>query len=368
MTGTRRQRKARRAARPAPHAEVRGPLRRAVLAQFAPAFVPATARWIDRHFRRAKAQNRADRGFVIPRASGRQRHGNRPSAAAQGLSGAMEQADERYLEHFGLAAPPFGPAPDPECLYWSAAHRMAHAVLDFGLVSGAPVTVLTGEIGSGKTTLLAHFLGGLDAGVTVGLLATPRRDGEILARLCAAFGLKGAAGDPFDALGAFLETEAQADRRLLAVIDEAQNLGPAALEDLRLMGNLAATTGGGIQLLLVGQPPLLRTIRAPDLAPFAQRVAVGRHLGGLALDEVGGYIAARILMAGGEPRIFSRQAAEIVHRASGGLPRLVNQLCDLALTYAAAADAAEVRRATVIEVLRDGIFFALDPEATGGEF
>ncbi len=276
----------------------------------------------------------------------------------------MVQADERYLEHFGLAAPPFGPAPDPSFLFWSSAHRMAHAVLDFGLASGAPVTVLTGEIGSGKTTLLAHFLAGLDAAVTAGLLATPRPGGDVLARLCAAFALPAPEGDPFDALGGFLQAEARAGRRLLAVIDEAQNLSPAALEDLRLTGNLAAEGGVAIQLLLVGQPPLLRTIRAPELAPFAQRIAVGRHLDGLDLDEVGGYIAARLQFAGGEPRIFSRQAAEIVHRATGGLPRLVNQLCDLALTYAAAAKAPDVRRATVIEVLKDGTFFAIRPADT----
>jgi general secretion pathway protein A len=273
----------------------------------------------------------------------------------------MVQADERYLDHFGLTAPPFAPAPDPAFLYWSAGHRMAHAVLDFGLVSGAPVTVLTGEVGSGKTLLLAHFLDELDAAVTAGLVATPRPGGDILARLVAAFGLP-PEGDPFDALAALLAAEARDGRRLLAVIDEAQNLSARALEDLRLAGNLAAE-GAGLQLLLVGQPPLLRRLQTPCLAPFAQRIAVGRHLAGLERDEIGGYIATRLQAAGGRPQIFSRQAAELVHRATGGLPRLVNQLCDLALTYAAAAEAPDVRRATVIEVLRDGIGFGLRPEA-----
>jgi general secretion pathway protein A len=290
------------------------------------------------------------------------------ATAASGIraSGAIVQADERYLEHFGLAAPPFGPAPDPDLLFWSAAHRIAAAALDFGLASGAQVTVLTGEIGSGKTTLLAHVLRGLDDGVTAGLVATPRPGCDILARLIAAFGLPPSEGHPFDALGALLHAEARAGRRLLAVIDEAQNLSPAALEDLRLMGNLAAEGGAGVELLLVGQPPLLRTLRAPELAPFAQRVATARHLGALDPEEVGGYIASRLQAAGGEPRIFSRQAAELVHRATGGLPRLVNQLCDLALTYAAAAEASEVRRAAVVEVLQDGSFFAFRPEDTGG--
>ena len=278
----------------------------------------------------------------------------------------MIQADLRYLDHFGLTASPFGPAPDPAFIYWSPGHRLAHAVLDYGLAAGAPVTVLTGEIGSGKTTILAHFLDGLDAGVTAGLVATPRPgSADILTRSCVALGLAVPPGDPFEALLALLQAEAREGRRLLVVIDEAQNLGPAALEDLRLLGNLSAEGGVGLQLLLVGQPPLAQAIRAPELAPFAQRVAVARHLGGLDLDEVGGYIAARLQAAGGTPGIFSRQAAEIVHRATGGLPRLVNQLCDLALTYAAAAEAADVRRATVIEVLRDGVFFAIRPDAAG---
>ncbi len=277
----------------------------------------------------------------------------------------MRQAEQRYLEHFGFDAPPFGPAPDPGFLYWSPAHRMAHAVLDYGLVSGAPVTILTGEIGSGKTTLLTHFLEGLDADVTVGLVATPRPGADILGRIAAALGLDAATEDPFAALADFARTEARADRRVLVVVDEAQNLAPPALEDLRLMGNLGADGGTGVQLLLVGQAPLLRTLRSPALAPLAQRIAVGQHLGPLAHDEVGGYIAARLLTAGGTPGIFSRQAAEIVHRASGGVPRLINQLCDLALTYAAAAEAPDVRRATVIEVLRDGVFFAhpVDPDS-----
>lgn len=275
------------------------------------------------------------------------------------------QANERYLEHFGLTVPPFGPAPDPGLLYWSDGHRMAYAALDFGLASGSQVTVLTGEVGSGKTTLLAQFLAGLDAGVTAGLVTTPRPGDDILGRLGAAFGLAPGGGDPFAALGALLAAEARDGRRLLAVIDEAQNLSPGALEDLRLMGNLVAAGGQAAQIVLVGQPPLLRTLRLPELAPFAQRVAVGRHLGGLDPDEVGGYIAWRLQAAGGEPRIFSRQAAELVHRATGGLPRLVNQLCDLALSHAAAAEAAEVRRATVVEVLRDGVFFAFRPDDTG---
>ncbi|WP_209425930.1 AAA family ATPase [Pararhodobacter sp. SW119] len=280
----------------------------------------------------------------------------------------MRQAGQHYIDHFGLAAPPFGAAPDPAFLYWSPAHRMAYAVLDFGLTSGAPVTVLTGEIGSGKSTVLAQFLTELDDSVTAGVITTPRPgQAGILDRVGAALDLDATSGDAFDLLGAALEAEAGAGRRILVVIDEAQNLSPAALEDLRLMGNLATDDGAGIQLLLVGQPPLARLIRAPEMAAFAQRVSVGRHLGALDLDGVGGYIAARLQAAGGSPAMFSRQAAEMVHRATGGLPRPVNQLCDLALTYAAAAEAPDVRRATVVEVLQDGVFFGFRPDALGEE-
>ena len=116
-----------------------------------------------------------------------------------------------------------------------------------------------------------------------------------------------------------------------------------------------------LQLLLVGQPELRAMVRRADLIQFAQRVAASYHLPKLDAAATGGYIASRIRQAGGNPNIFSRQAADLVHQATGGVPRLINQLCDLALTYAFAEDATMVKRETVACVLRDGVFSRMWP-------
>lgn len=275
----------------------------------------------------------------------------------------MARALSYYLEHFGLRERPFALTPDPEFLYWSAEHRGAYAILEYGFNIRAPITLLTGEIGAGKTTLLHHFIAGLDDTVSVVLISNPRPGiNDILRRVCATLGLDVPAGadvsDLFGQVQDFLLAEHREGRRVLLVIDEAQNLDRDALEDLRMLTNINAGKEEVLQLLLVGQPELRATIRRPDLVQFAQRVAASYHIPRLDLAEVGGYIAYRLKAAGGEPGVFSRQAAEAVHRATGGIPRLINQLCDLALTYAYAAGETRVRREIVERVLADGVFFA----------
>lgn len=274
----------------------------------------------------------------------------------------MSQALSYYLDHFGLHERPFALAPDPEFIYWSAEHRGAYAMLDYGLGTRAPITLLTGEIGAGKTTLLHHFIGGLDDEVTVGLISNARPGvNDVLRRVCAALGLTVAPGadsaDLFAVIQTLLLEQHRQGKRVLLVIDEAQNLNRDALEDLRMLTNINAGREEVLQLLLVGQPELRAMVRRPDLVQFAQRVAASYHLPRLDAPTTAGYIASRIRQAGGNPGIFSRQAAELVHEATGGVPRLINQLCDLALTYAYAADASMVKRETVAQVLRDGVFF-----------
>jgi len=274
----------------------------------------------------------------------------------------MSQALSYYLDHFGLHERPFALAPDPEFIYWSPEHRGAYAMLDYGLGTRAPITLLTGEIGAGKTTLLHHFIDGLDDGVTVGLISNARPGvNDVLRRVCAALGLTVAPGadsaDLFAVIQTFLLDQNKQGKRVLLVIDEAQNLNRDALEDLRMLTNINAGREEVLQLLLVGQPELRAMVRRPDLVQFAQRVAASYHLPRLDPAATAGYIASRIKQAGGNPGIFSRQAAELVHEATGGVPRLINQLCDLAMTYAYAAEAKMVKRETVAQVLRDGVFF-----------
>lgn len=282
----------------------------------------------------------------------------------------MAQALNYYLDHFGLRERPFALAPDPEFLFWSPEHRGAYAMLDYGLGTRAPITLLTGEIGAGKTTLLHHFIDTLDDGVTIGLISNARPGvNDVLRRVCAALGLEVPHGadsaDLFAVIQTFLLEEHRKGNRVLLVIDEAQNLNRDALEDLRMLTNINAGRDEVLQLLLVGQPELRAMVRRPDLIQFAQRVAASYHLPRLDAGATGGYIASRIRQAGGNPNIFSRQAAELVHQATEGVPRLINQLCDLALTYAFAEGATMVKRDTVASVLRDGVFFGVSDPTEG---
>ncbi len=212
-----------------------------------------------------------------------------------------------------------------------------------------------------------HFIDGLDDDVTIGLIANARPGvNDVLRRVCAARSLTVVPGadssDLFAEIQTFLVGQHKLGRRVLLIIDEAQNLTRDALEDLRMLTNINSGRDEVLQLLLVGQPELRAMVRRPDLVQFAQRVAASYHLPRLDVASTGGYIASRIKRAGGNPGIFSRQAAELVHEATNGVPRLINQLCDLALTYAFAENAQMVKRDTVARVLADGVFFgAADP-------
>jgi general secretion pathway protein A len=275
----------------------------------------------------------------------------------------MTQA-RTYMEHFGLRERPFALTPDPAFMVWLAEHRSAQAMLDYGLTARAPITLLTGEIGAGKTTLLHHLIDTLEPEVTAGLISNARPGvNDILRRVCAALGVTVAPGgdsaDQFAAIQDFLLIEHRAGRRVLLIIDEAQNLTRDALEDLRMLTNINAGREEVLQLLLAGQPELRDMVRRLDLVQFAQRVAASFHLPRLDLAATAEYIATRLKIAGGQPGVFSRQAAAAVHAATRGTPRLINQLCDLGLTYAFAQGQPMVTRATIEQVIADGVFFAI---------
>ena len=265
-----------------------------------------------------------------------------------------------YLDFFGFAQRPFALTPDPEFLYWTDAHRGAYAMLQYGLNTHAPITLLTGEIGSGKTLLLQYFVEDLDEDVTLSMVTNTRPGTRDILQWLLPELANQSTGDErtFRRVREFFINEYNEGRRVVLIIDEAQNLSLEALEELRMLTNINIGKEDVLQLFLVGQPELRDMVRRPELIQFAQRVAANYHIPVMDQDTVGGYVAHRLRVAGGQPSIFSRQAAALVHSASGGVPRLVNQLCDLSLTYAFAEQQDMVRRTTVQAVLDDGLFFS----------
>jgi type II secretory pathway predicted ATPase ExeA len=282
-----------------------------------------------------------------------------------------ESAPDLYLEHFGLHERPFSLVPDPGFLFWSRAHARAHSILEYGILTRAPITLITGEVGAGKTTLVHHLLRRLGPGVTVGLISNAHGSrGELLRWVLMALGQAVPDGGDyvtlFSSFQRFLIDQYAAGRRVVLIFDEAQNLDRETLEELRMFTNVNANKDELLQLVLVGQPELRQTIARPDMAQFAQRVAASFHLPAMDLEALRGYIAHRVKVAGATDTIFRNNALGLIHEATGGVPRLVNQLCDLALVYAYTRNHKTVSRTTVQHVLDDGVFFGAGRLAAGG--
>ena len=261
-----------------------------------------------------------------------------------------------YTTHFGLAMRPFALTPDPSFLYHSRNHQLALDMLAYGIDSQAPLLLLTGEIGSGKTTLLRQLMNDLDDRITVGLVSNPTRKLQsLIGHVASSLDVTPADGTELAAYEAITKAalaEYAAGRRTLVVIDEAQNLSDDLLEEVRLLTNLNSDRDVMVQVLLVGQPELRHTLSKPGMRQIAQRVSADHHLRPLNARETGAYIAARIRIAGGRPGLFSIGAMAVVYVSSGGVPRLINQLCDYALVFAYADGKTVIDRDTVEEVLR----------------
>ncbi|WP_424930040.1 ExeA family protein [Amaricoccus tamworthensis] len=258
-----------------------------------------------------------------------------------------------YDDHFGLTERPFTLLPDPDFLYWSDNHTRAYAMLEYGMLTHAPLTVITGEIGAGKTTLLRHLLRSLPEEFTVGLISNAQGNrGELLHWVLMALGVPTSSNASYVELFAlfqdFLIEEYAAGRRTMLIFDEAQNLAVETLEELRMFSNINADKDELIQMVLVGQPELRDLIAQPRLVQFAQRIAAEYHLPGMTAEQVQDYINHRLSVAGADHEIFTPAACECVYQASRGVPRLVNQICDYALVYAF-TDGKDIVDAAVIE-------------------
>ena len=248
-------------------------------------------------------------------------------------------------------------SPDPAFLYESQQHSAALTMLEYAMESQASFCLLTGEIGSGKTTVMRRLIRMLGGEVTVGLISnTHGRFRSIHPWALSA--LRITARDTseiaqYEALTDFFIAEYGRGRRVLLILDEAQNLTVQTLEELRLLSNVNSEKHVALQIILVGQPELRVKMAQPELRQFAQRVAVDFHLNALTLPDAEAYVRHRLTVAGGSSEIFRRDAIEFIHEHSGGIPRLMNQLCDLSLVYAFAEGLHQIDAGLVAEVSSD---------------
>ena len=259
-----------------------------------------------------------------------------------------------YEAHYGLREKPFSILPDPDLIYWAPNHRLAFAMLEFGVMNSAGFTVISGDIGCGKTTLLRRLLRNIDPKIVVGLLSNiPKGDDGLLRWVMMALNqpFEGSYLVLFKRFQQFLYDQDRKRRRIILIVDEAQNLSADALEELRMLSNINADKKQFLQIILVGQPELKDLLRMPGLLQFTQRISSDFHLKPLTADEVIGYIDYRLEAAGATTLLFSDQACDLVAKASRGVPRTINVLCDTALVYGYGAGAEKVTEDIVSAVL-----------------
>jgi general secretion pathway protein A len=266
-----------------------------------------------------------------------------------------------YLQFFGLTEAPFSITPDPAFIYLSDEHRDALAHLLYGVGQGGAggFVQLTGEVGTGKTTLCRCLLEQLPENTHVALvlnpLMTPR---ELLATICEELGLdiEGKADSSkamVDSLNAYLLEQHARGHRVVVVIDEAQNLSPEALEQVRLLTNLETAKEKLLQMVLLGQPELRQLLQRQDLRQLSQRITARYHLAPLNKDETAAYVHHRMMVAGARTNPFRRSALNALYQRSGGVPRLINIIADRALAGAYARESVRVNAGLVNAAARE---------------
>ena len=262
-----------------------------------------------------------------------------------------------YESFFGLSAKPFSLLPDANFLFFSKRHKRVVNLLEYGTITQSGFMVITGEVGAGKTTIIRHFLKNLESSVSVGVITNPSKTiGSLLGWIATAFEIEVPDNDEVKIYNAFIEfllTQYAKGRRTVLIIDEAQNMTVQMLEDLRMLSNVNNERDQLLQIILVGQPELLITLKREDLRQFVQRISVHCHLTSLTGIETAAYIRHRLSVVGGKPEIFDDVACAAVHHFTFGVPRLINLLCDHALMYAFAEDETIVSFSTILEVVSD---------------
>lgn len=282
-----------------------------------------------------------------------------------------------YESYYRLSAPPFQLSPDPAFFYGSRGHKRAFSYLQYGLYQGEGFIALTGEVGAGKTTLIRSLLKQLDPNqVVAAQLVSTQLDADSLLRAVAtAFGLAVREQNKARVLAeleAFLVSLLAKNKRALLVVDEAQNLAPEAVEELRMLSNFQVQNRTLLQSFLVGQPELRQLMRSASMQQLRQRVIATYHLGPLDEDETRAYIEHRLKQVGwkGDPKL-DEGLFGIIHAYTGGIPRKINTLCTRALLAAFLAEKHAIAAEDVEHVIAEfseefGEEIAAPPEADSG--
>ena len=244
-----------------------------------------------------------------------------------------------YLQHFNLADQPFRLTPDPEYIYWSKQHARAKAYMESTIWLADGFVVITGEIGSGKTTLLQSFLSELEDDVIYAVVSqTQLTPTQFLQSVLTEFGFK-----PFnkrkvellDMLNMFLIEQYSSGKKVVLVVDEAQNLTHKVLEEIRMLSGIETHKEKVLRIILAGQPELKETLDSAGMKQLVQRVRLRFHLSSLDRRETREYVEHRLAIAGREQKdLFADDTFDIIHRYTGGVPRLINTLCDTAMLCA----------------------------------
>ena len=276
-----------------------------------------------------------------------------------------------YLEHYGLIGAPLEMTPDPAFLYLGEAHQEGLATLVYGVRARKGFVMLTGEVGTGKTTLLHALLSQLDPHTASAYLFNPRLDPlDFFRVLFEEYGIEtpcSTKGEFLIALNRFLIERLEHDHPTLLIVDEAQNLSPEMLEEIRLLSNLETPTSKLIQIMLVGQPELEDMLARPGLRQLRQRIVLRFRLRPFNADETASYVEERLRLAGYTGKgLFRRAAIKRLYEVTRGVPRLINTVCDGALLAGFSRDVGVLDASTIDEVARDlALIEAASPNGEG---
>lgn len=261
-----------------------------------------------------------------------------------------------YLNYYGLSKKPFELIPDPAFIQLTAKHRLAYSLLEYAVYEQTGLTVISGEIGSGKTTLIKKLLDDLqDDNLVIGLIDNTHESwGDLCTWIASAFDIAfegSTKASAYKEIKLFLINQYALGKRAILIVDEAQNMNENTLEELRLFTNINSGNHFLLQIILIGQPELSDILCKPELAQLAQRVSVEYHLEALNDKETSDYLSHRLKVAGCQNSIFDDLAMSQIYKYSGGIPRLINIICDNALVYGYAQERSVIGGDIILDVV-----------------